>query len=176
LKIRRLSAAVAVTATSALLFSACTSPAGGDNPADGESTEATATADGPCKADLGDIETADGEVKVSIEDEFLGYNTNTPETYSVYNSAVTERIFGSFWYFGDTGEICADEEFGTYEATSEDPLVVEYTLNDEAVWSDGTPVTYADYLLDWATQAITEDGKVTDDGSDLQPHLRPHAR
>ena len=166
MKIRRLSAAVAVTATSALLFSACTSPAGGDNPADGESTEATATADGPCKADLGDIETADGEVKVSIEDEFLGYNTNTPETYSVYNSAVTERIFGGFWYFGDTGEVCADEEYGTYEATSEDPLVVEYTLNDEAVWSDGTPVTYADYLLDWATQAITEDGKVTDDGSE----------
>ncbi|MFD6448168.1 ABC transporter substrate-binding protein [Promicromonospora sp. NPDC060204] len=167
MKIRRLSAAVAVAASGALLFSACTSPAGSDNPAEGEATATSASADGPCKADLGDVTTADGEIKVSVEDEFLGYNSNTPETYSTYNSAVTERLFGGFWYFGDTGEICTDEEYGTYEALSEDPLQVEYTLNDEAAWSDGTPITYADYLLDWAAQAITEDGKVTKDGSEV---------
>lgn len=166
MKIRRLSAAVAVAASGALLFSACTSPAGNDDPAEGESTATSAAADGPCKADLGDVTTADGEIKVSVEDEFLGYNTNTPETYSTYNSAVTERLFGGFWYFGNDGSICTDDEYGTYEATSEDPLQVEYTLNDEAAWSDGTPITYADYLLDWAAQAITEDGKVTDDGSE----------
>ncbi|MFE7505974.1 ABC transporter family substrate-binding protein [Promicromonospora sp. NPDC057488] len=166
MKIRRLSAAVAVAASGALLFSACTSPAGNDDPAEGESTATSAAADGPCKADLGDVTTADGEIKVSVEDEFLGYNTNTPETYSTYNSAVTERLFGGFWYFGNDGSICTDDEYGTYEATSEDPLQVQYTLNDEAAWSDGTPITYADYLLDWAAQAITEDGKVTDDGSE----------
>lgn len=166
MKIRRLSAAVAVAASGALLFSACTSPAGSDDPADSESTATSASADGPCKADLGDVTTADGEVKVSVEDEFLGYNSNTPETYSVYNSAVTERLFSGFWYFGTDGTICADETFGTYEAISEDPLQVEYTLNDEAVWSDGTPVTYADYVLDWAARAITTDGKVTDDASE----------
>jgi len=166
LKIRRLSAAVAVAATGALLFSACTSPAGSDDTADGESTASSASADGPCKADLGDVTTADGEVKVSVEDEFLGYNSNTPETYSTYNSAVTDQLFSNFWYFGDDGTICSNEDFGTYEAISEDPLQVQYTLNDEAVWSDGTPVTYADYVLDWAARAITEDGKVTEDGTE----------
>lgn len=166
MKIRRLSAAVAVAATGALLFSACTSPAGSDDPADGESTATSASASGPCKADLGDVTTADGEVKVSVEDEFLGYNSLTPETYSTYNSAVTDQLFSTFYYFGDDGTICANETYGTYKAISEDPLQVEYTLNDEAVWSDGTPVTYADYLLDWAARAITTDGKVTDDGSE----------
>lgn len=165
MKIRRLSAAVAVTATSALLFSACTSPAGGDNPADGESTAAPA-ADVTCKPDLGDIETADGEIKMSIEDEFLSYNGLTPETYSVYNSAVDGQLFSNFWYFGTDGTICTDEAYGTYEAISEDPLQVQYTLNDEAAWSDGTPVTYADYALDWAARAITEDGKVTKDATE----------
>jgi peptide/nickel transport system substrate-binding protein len=155
-----------VAASGALLLSACTSPAGSDDPATEESTNASAAAVDSCKADLGDVSTADGEIKVSIEDEFLGYNSYTPETYSVYNSAVTERIFGGFYYFGADGSICTDEEFGTYEAVSEDPLQVEYTLNDEAVWSDGTPVTYADFLLDWAAQAITKDGKVTDDGTE----------
>jgi peptide/nickel transport system substrate-binding protein len=166
LKIRRLSAAVAVAATGALLFSACTSPAGSDDPADSETTASSAEADGPCKADLGEVETADGEIKVSVEDEFLGYNSYTPETYSTYNNSVTDRITSNFWYFGEDGTICADESYGTYEAVSEDPLQVAYTLNDEAVWSDGTPVTYADYLLQWATQAVTEDGEITKDGSE----------
>lgn len=166
MKIRRLSAAVAVTATSALLFSACTSPAGSDDPAEGESTATSASVEGNCKADLGEVTTADGEIKVSNEDEFLGYNSYTPETYSTYNNAVTERLFSGFWYWGTDGSVCTDESYGTYEALSEDPLQVQYTLNDEAAWSDGTPVTYADYLLDWATQAITEDGKVTEDASE----------
>ena len=141
MKIRRLSAAVAVAASGALLFSACTSPAGSDDPDAGETTETSAAADVTCKADLGDTTTADGEIKASVEDEFLGYNSNTPETYSTYNSAVTDRLFSAFYYFGTDGTICTDEAYGTYEAVSEDPLQVEYTLNDEAVWSDGTPVS-----------------------------------
>ena len=166
MKIRRLSAAVAVAASGALLLSACTSPAGSDDPDAGETPATSAPAGGSCKGDLGDITTADGEIKASVEDEFLGYNSNTPETYSTYNSAVTDRLFSGFYYFGTDGTICTDETFGTYEAVSEDPLQVQYTLNDEAVWSDGTPVTYADCLLDWAAQAITEDGKVTEDASE----------
>jgi peptide/nickel transport system substrate-binding protein len=166
LKIRRLSAAVAVAASGALLFSACTSPAGSDDPDAGATTATSAAADVTCKADLGDITTAEGEIKASVEDEFLGYNSNTPETYSTYNSAVTDRLFSSFYYFGTDGTICTDEAYGTYEAVSEDPLQVEYTLSDEAVWSDGTPVSYADYLLEWAAQAVTADGKVTEDASE----------
>lgn len=169
MKIRRLSAVVATAATGALLFSACTSPAGSDDPAAEESTGTSTVADGPCKADLGDVETADGEIKYSNESEFLGYNSYTTETYSVYNNAVTDRMNSNFWYFGDDGTICKDEAFGTYELLSEDPMQVEYTISDEAVWSDGTAVTYADYLLDWAAQAITADGKVTEDGLEENP-------
>lgn len=166
MKIRRLSAAVAGAAAGALLFSACTSPAGNDDPPAEESTATAASTAGPCKADLGDIETADGEIKMSIEDEFLSYNGLTPEAYSVYNSAVVDQLFGNFYYFGTDGTICPDENYGTYEAVSEDPLQVQYTLNDEATWSDGTPVTYADYALDWAARAVTTDGKVTEDGTE----------
>ncbi|GAA1972822.1 ABC transporter substrate-binding protein [Isoptericola halotolerans] len=167
---RRASAAVAVVATGALLFSACSSPAAdNEEPETEETTTESASVDPgePCKPDLGITETADGEIKYSVgEDEFLGYNTLTPETYSTYNSAVTERMHTGFWYFGVDGTICRDETFGTYEAISEDPLQVQYTIADDAVWSDGTPITYADFLLEWATKAITADGTVTEDGSE----------
>jgi peptide/nickel transport system substrate-binding protein len=157
LKIRRTSAAIAVAATGALLFSACSSPAGNDE--EPESTETSEAAevdpDDPCKQDTGVTETADGNVSFSVgEDEFLGYNSVTPETYSTYNSVVTERILGGFWYFGVDGTICHDETFGTYEVTNEDPLQVTYTIADDAVWSDGTPVTVADFVLSWGAQSV----------------------
>lgn len=170
MKIRRAGAAIAAVATGALLFSACSSPTGSDPEEEttaSESATEPAAADGPCKADIGEVTTADGDVKYSVgEDEFLGYNGLTSATYSTYNSAVVERMQGGFWYFGTDGSICRDETYGTYEAISEDPLQVKYTVSDAAVWSDGTPITYADYLLDWATQAITADGAVTKDGTE----------
>ncbi|WP_265520874.1 ABC transporter substrate-binding protein [Oerskovia flava] len=161
MKIRRTSAAIAVAATGALLFTACTSPAGTDDPEPGETT----TAEGedeitdPCKVDSGITETAEGNISYSVgEDEWLGINGDTPETYSVYNSVVNGRVESAFVYFGVDGTVCENTEFGTLEVLSEDPLQVEYTVNDDAVWSDGEPVQYADYLLAWATQKYTVDG------------------
>ena len=61
-------------------------------------------------------------------------------------------MFGNFWYFGTDGTVCEDKEFGTSEVVSQDPLEVKYTIADNAKWSDGTPITINDYLLDWAAQ------------------------
>ncbi|PZR55062.1 ABC transporter family substrate-binding protein [Xylanimonas oleitrophica] len=168
MRITRAGAAVSALAAGALLLSACTSPAQNDE-ADGNTSPTAATVEptGSCKPDLGGVETADGNISYSVgEAEFLGYNSNTPETYSTYNTAVTDRLIGGFWYWGVDGSVCRDEAFGTYEAISEDPLQVRYTIADDATWSDGTPITYADFLLDWAAQAITTDGTVTTDGSE----------
>lgn len=166
MKIRRAGAAIAMAATGALLFSACSTP--GAETGEDATPEATAVepTDG-CKADLGDVETADGEIKYSIgEDEWNAYNNDTSATNSTYNAVVSERMFSGFYYFGSDGTICHNDTFGSYEATSEDPLVVEYTINDEAVWSDGEPVAYEDVLLDWATQVYTAEGTKTVDGSE----------
>ena len=149
----------------ALLFSACSSPLGGDE-SDDSADSGSVEAEGPCKADLGDVTTADGDIKVANESEFFGYNSYTPDTYSTYNNAITDRMQTSFWHFGTDGTICPNEQYGSYEVVADEPLTVEYTLNDDAVWSDGTPVTYADYLLDWATQAITEEGEVSQDATE----------
>ncbi|GAB3161457.1 ABC transporter family substrate-binding protein [Myceligenerans halotolerans] len=163
MKIRRLSAAIAAVASGALLFSACSSPLGGDE-GDGASNDGSVEADGPCKADLGDVTTAEGDIKVANEQEFFAYNARTGDTNSTYNSAIMDRLVSSFYYFGTDGTICHDDNFGAYEALSD--TEVQYTISDDAVWSDGTPITYADYLLDWAAQAITADGEVSDDATE----------
>ena len=116
----------------------------------------TAEASGPGLADLGDVETQDGSIAYSVgADDFLSYNGLQSNTYTTYNSAVADRMFSSFWYFGTDGSIIPNEDFGTYEKTSDDPLTVKYTISDDAKWSDGTPVTAGDFIFHWAANNDT---------------------
>lgn len=136
----------------------------GNGDADGgeaEGQEFTEEPEDGGKADLGDdFDTADDEIRVSLGPQpFNSYNGQTPSNYNVYNSTIVDRLFDGFQYVGTDLEIYQNEEFGSYEVVSEDPFQVEYTINDEVEWSDGTPVTTADYVMDWAASAhIGEEG------------------
>ncbi|MCD0183587.1 ABC transporter family substrate-binding protein [Micrococcus luteus] len=176
MKYTKLSAAAALAAGSALILSAC-APGGGNaddsssngsgasqggdsgagNVVEGDKGQKlTAEASGPEMADLGDVETQDGSIAYSVgADDFLSYNGLQSNTYTTYNSAVVDRMFSSFWYFGTDGSIIPNEDFGTYEKTSDDPLTVKYTISDDAKWSDGTPVTAGDFIFHWAANNDT---------------------
>ena len=175
MKYTKLSAAAALAAGSALILSAC-APGGGNagessngsgasqggdsgagNVIEGDKGQKlTAEASGPELADLGDVETQDGSIAYSVgADDFLSYNGLQSNTYTTYNSAVVDRMFSSFWYFGTDGSIIPNKDFGTYEKTSDDPLTVKYTISDDAKWSDGTPVTAGDFIFHWAANNDT---------------------
>ena len=176
MKYTKLSAAAALAAGSALILSACAPGGGnaGDSSSNGSGAsqggdsgagnviegdkgqKLTAEASGPELADLGDVETQDGSIAYSVgADDFLSYNGLQSNTYTTYNSAVADRMFSSFWYFGTDGSIIPNEDFGTYEKTSDDPLTVKYTISDDAKWSDGTPVTAGDFIVHWAANNDT---------------------
>ncbi|MDO5494808.1 MAG: ABC transporter family substrate-binding protein [bacterium] len=119
----------------------------------------TDTSDNPaCLQDIGVTATEEGEIFFSTgEQEYSGYNTITADTYSTYNSVISGQMTSGFMYFGTDGTICRNTDFGTFDLVSglggdDEPMVVEYTISDDAVWSDGTPITINDYLLDWAAQ------------------------
>lgn len=164
MKIRRTAKAVAVLAVGSLALAACTSPAeedgdtnGGDQQTDDTTDDGGPAHEGTDKADLGDITTVEGDIFFSTgQDEFTGYNTVTSGTYSTYNNVISDRYLSGFMYFGTDGTVYPNEEFGSYEVVSglegDDPLIVEYTIADDAVWSDGTPITNLDYMLDWVSQ------------------------
>ncbi|KUG54269.1 ABC transporter substrate-binding protein [Serinicoccus chungangensis] len=171
MKIRR--ATMAVVAAGALALAGCTSDSGSednDTAAEGggeeDMSEDTGDAgDGSedsgdmggeeadtARADLGDITTNDDSVSFSSgAEEYNAYNGDTAATNSTYNAVVNNQLQSGFWYWGTDGTIYPNEWFGSYERTSEDPLTVEYTISDDAVWSDGTPITSNDFLLSWAS-------------------------
>ena len=162
---------MAVVAAGALALAGCTSetetPDNGDNGAAGDTGgetggtddgEATSGGDAggeegsTAKADLGDIQTQDDEVSFSSgSEQYNAYNGDTSATNSTYNAVVNGQLQSGFWYWGTDGTIYPNEWFGSYEQVSDDPLTIEYTISDEAVWSDGTPITANDLLLDWVS-------------------------
>lgn len=132
MKIRRLSAAVAVTATGALLFSACTAPA--------DDSE-----------DVG-INT-DTSVNIAWNQPFFSANTESITGNATANAIVDYLYDSEFNYYDEELNLVPDESFGSYEVVSEDPLTVTYTYAETAMWSDGTPAGPADLLLEWAAQS-----------------------
>ncbi|CAN5411618.1 ABC transporter family substrate-binding protein [soil metagenome] len=155
---------MAIVAAGALALTACTSGSGsgggggGDDDGSGGGTTDDSgegsddKADGPGRADMGDVTTKDDSISFSSgEQEWEAFNTNKPGTNSTYNSTVVGQLLTNFWYYGTDGAAVRNEVFGTYEKTSDDPLTVEYTISDDAVWEDGTPITSTDFLLDWAS-------------------------
>ncbi|MFC3995314.1 ABC transporter family substrate-binding protein [Nocardiopsis sediminis] len=47
--------------------------------------------------------------------------------------------------FNENGEVAADEDYVTEYELSEDGLTLTFTLNPDAVWSNGEPITWEDY-------------------------------
>ncbi len=101
-------------------------------------------------------------INIAISQAPTGYNGNTASTNSVYNTYVDNLTSSGFAAFTAAGELEPNTEFGTYEKTSDDPLTVKYTINEDAVWSDGTPIDYDDVLLTWAALSGTHPSGETD--------------
>lgn len=159
MKTRRLIAGAAATAATALVLAACNGGAGDDDTADGDDED-----------DLGiSQETA---VNVGWNQAFYEYNNNSPTGNNVTNSNVMHFIKSDFRYYDGDLALQRDTSFGEFEVVNEDPLQVEFIINDDVNWSDGTPVDAADLLLAWAAhsgvpQTVEGDEVETDDENQI---------
>jgi peptide/nickel transport system substrate-binding protein len=139
----RTSKLVAAVLGGALVLSACSSDE--DDPTDGEGNSESA---GPS-----------GTVTLAWGQPFDSYNDTTAGGNTFANGIATHSVTTGFWmYAGEDGQVTPNEEFGTYEQTSDDPLTVEYHINEDAVWSDGTPIDCDDVMLWWTSQSGAFDG------------------
>jgi ABC-type transport system substrate-binding protein len=89
----------------------------------------------------------------AYEQEWQAYNTGTAATNASQNAIPMNRVTLGFWYFAPDGSVAPEEDFGSYEKTSDDPLTIQYTFADDAVWSDGEPIDCDDAWLAWYSQS-----------------------
>jgi len=128
-RMKRISAAVALTAVGALVISGCAATEGGGD-------------------DSGLVEGS--SITAAWNQAFYSYNGNTADGNATANNNINYLTLDGFSYYNDTPELVQNTSFGSYEMVSDDPLTIKYTIADGVNWSDGTPVGAADLLLHWA--------------------------
>ncbi|MDQ3627795.1 MAG: ABC transporter family substrate-binding protein [Actinomycetota bacterium] len=144
----------------ALALSACSQEQGGESaPEPGENVADDPAGDeGDAGDEGGEGGTAPGTISVAVSAEMTAYNSNTATQNATWNTYVENGTRASFWSYAADATIDRNEDFGTYEKTSDAPLTVEYEINDGVEWSDGEPIDCDDILLEWASSS----GKLVD--------------
>jgi peptide/nickel transport system substrate-binding protein len=90
-------------------------------------------------------------ITVATNQGLSSYNGNSSTGDSSYNNNVTYMTNAWFNYYDDTPKEVNNPKFGTETLVEKSPQTIKYTINPGVKWSDGTPVTAADLLLDWAS-------------------------
>jgi peptide/nickel transport system substrate-binding protein len=88
-----------------------------------------------------------------VDGPLVTYNTNTVVGAASAGAQAFARTLTGFGYHGPDGQVVADHDFGTVSVVGASPLVLDYQIADNAVYSDGKPVTCDDLVLTWAAQS-----------------------
>lgn len=96
------------------------------------------------------------EVDEGVEEGSFGYqvlselrttNAGSLEGASDMSQQLSGRLYPGVYVPGPSGQLIPNTDLVTTTVVPGDQRKVVYTLSDQAVFSDGTPVTCADYLL-----------------------------
>src|SRR6478609_9886469 len=92
-------------------------------------------------------------INYAVDGMLVTYNTNTVAGAASGGPQAFARVLTGFNYHGPDGQIVGDHDFGSMSVVGRAPLVLDYVINDKAVYSDGKPVTCDDMVLAWASQS-----------------------
>ena len=96
---------------------------------------------------------AEGEIDYAVDGTLTTYNTNTVVGAASGGPQAFGRVLSGFGYHGPDGQVVADHDFGSISVVGREPLVLDYQIADDAVYSDGKPITCDDMVLTWAAQS-----------------------
>lgn len=97
-------------------------------------------------APMGSVTTGSAELAAS-------WNNQTSHGNSTYDANPQYLTQAQIFYYDKSLNVVNNDQFITCVVTSKNPLTVKYTLNKDAKWSDGVPVTADDLLLQWIAQS-----------------------
>ncbi|WP_130178189.1 ABC transporter family substrate-binding protein [Cryobacterium sp. SO1] len=141
-------AAVAVLSASALLLTACApGNTATDTSSSGTTEELPSTA--WTASDAADVQDG-GTLNLSIGSMPVNWNTWEVDGNEVDSVNTVLPTTGGPIRIAEDGTPEVDLDYAiSAEVISDDPQVVEIKLNPDAVWQDGTPITYKDYVATW---------------------------
>ena len=99
-----------------------------------------------------------GEITWALDGSWTGWNPTLSAEYTVYTIQVTAPYLPSVGQFDQEGEFVLNEGIFAEEPTlvNESPMTVEYTLNPDANWGDGTAIGVDDFIYNWYARSGDE--------------------
>ncbi|GAA1685311.1 hypothetical protein GCM10009830_35950 [Glycomyces endophyticus] len=99
-----------------------------------------------------------GEVTWGIDGSWTGWNPNLSAEYTVYTLQITAPYWPWVGQFDQEGDFVLNDGVFAKEPTllSEHPMQVEYTLNPDATWGDGTGIGIDDFVYNWYARSGSE--------------------
>jgi peptide/nickel transport system substrate-binding protein len=96
---------------------------------------------------------ADHVIDYAVDGRLVSYNTNTVTGAASGGPQAFARVQTGFTYRGPDGQIIGDRDYGSVAVVGRSPLILDYEINPNAVYSDGKPITCDDMVLAWAAQS-----------------------
>jgi peptide/nickel transport system substrate-binding protein len=153
-RLRSLSAAAAVTAV-ALVVSGCGGGNSDSGSGGGQPQSATENQVNPVDRDQ---LTQGGTFRWPLSEMPPNFNYNQLDgTLDPNEDVISALMPEAFEFSADSTPSVNKNYFSSIEMTSEDPQVITYTINPDAVWSDGTPITATDLISQWKALNGTND-------------------
>ncbi|WP_026821009.1 ABC transporter family substrate-binding protein [Arthrobacter castelli] len=91
-----------------------------------------------------------GELRLAIGDLGPQFNVNHVAGNTVYTGTLMNYLAPQPWMLTVDGKPSLNEDYLlSAEVTSEEPMVVEYEINPNAVWNDGTPIDWTAFEATW---------------------------
>lgn len=98
-------------------------------------------------------DSAADSIDFAVDGTLFTYNTNTVAGAASGGPQAFARVLTGFNYHGPDGQIVGDHDFGSISVVGRTPLVLDYEIKPEAVYSDGKPITCDDMVLAWVSQS-----------------------
>ncbi len=94
-----------------------------------------------------------GQATVALDRPWAGFNPNTAAGSASSTPTLLASVLPSAYVVNPklVPQVNSDLLLSV-EATSTSPLVVQYIINPQAVWSDGVPVSADDFIYAWQSQ------------------------
>ncbi|HEY0258810.1 MAG TPA: ABC transporter family substrate-binding protein [Lacisediminihabitans sp.] len=106
-------------------------------------------------------------ITIAQVNEATSFNWNTPQGNLDTNGEINYITQPQFFTLDQKFNIIPNKDLGTYKKLSDNPLKVQYTLNSDDKWSDGTAMTADDLMLGWAINSCYYDSASFNDDGDV---------
>jgi peptide/nickel transport system substrate-binding protein len=94
--------------------------------------------------------TQGGSLNYAADQEPTGFNNNTSKDNGTSVANIVINMFPVAFHLTPDFKVVMNEDLlESAEQTSEDPQTVVYKIKENAVWSDGTPISAKDFIYLW---------------------------